>query len=60
MRNRRDFVKTVVGATAGMLASHGLVDGLGLTQAQAQTPQGATPPTRREVQWTASIKPAER
>ncbi len=49
MRNRRDFVKTVVGATAGMLASHGLVDGLGLTPAQAQPPQGATPPTRREV-----------
>ena len=49
MRNRRDFVKTVVGATAGLMAGHGLVDGLGLTQAQAQTPQGATPPTRREV-----------
>jgi aminocarboxymuconate-semialdehyde decarboxylase len=52
MRNRRDFVKTVVGATAGMIAvNHGLDHGLGhgLAEARAQAPQAAAPVTRREV-----------
>jgi len=48
MRNRRDFVKTVVGATAGVfVASHGLVDVVSEARAQA-SPAGA-PTTRREV-----------
>jgi aminocarboxymuconate-semialdehyde decarboxylase len=44
MPNRRDFFKTVAGATAGMLVSgHGAVD------ARWQTSTQAAPPRRREV-----------
>ncbi len=43
MPNRRDFLKTVAGATAGMF-----VTGRGLAGAGLQAPQ-ATPPKRREI-----------
>ena len=43
MRNRRDFLKTVAGATAGVL-----VTGAGFADAALQTPQ-STPAKRREV-----------
>src|ERR1700737_5629002 len=43
MRNRRDFLKTAAGATAGVLMT-----GIGFADAALQTPQSA-PVKRREV-----------